>query len=253
MLCIDILGYVDCIAFFSFDIFFMEKKCEHVAIILDGNGRWAKRQGKPRTYGHSVGADNVETICRGAYDLGVRYLTVYAFSTENWKRPKLEVETIMKIIGEYVDKCVSLAEENNMRVRFIGDLDGLSDWLRRKVDNLTEKSRDYTGLTLTIAINYGARDEIIRAIEKLRNDPSMDGVSLTEEKFSTYLDTEFLPDPDLLIRTAGEQRLSNYLLWQLCYSELMFTELTWPEFTVEELSRCIDAYKRRNRSYGGIK
>lgn len=228
---------------------------EHIAIILDGNGRWAKSKGMPRTYGHTVGAKNVETICRAAHDLGVKYVTMYAFSTENWSRPADEVKALMKLLGEYVKTCMKTAKKDNLRVRFIGDLSKLDEKLRKAIDELTEYSSQFTGLTLTIAINYGSRDEMTRAIKNLAADVKADKISvddISEELFSSYLDTKDIPDPDFMIRTSGEQRLSNYLLWQLAYAEFYFTPVAWPEFTPDELKKAIEEYDKRNRRFGGI-
>ncbi|MBE5916092.1 MAG: isoprenyl transferase [Pseudobutyrivibrio ruminis] len=228
---------------------------EHIAIILDGNGRWAKSKGMPRTYGHTVGAKNVETICRAAHDLGVKYVTMYAFSTENWSRPDDEVKALMKLLGEYIKTCMKTAKKDNLRVRFIGDLTKLDDKLRKSIKELTDYSSQFTGLTLTIAINYGSRDEMTRAIKKLAGDVkdgSVDVNDINEKMFSSYLDTKDIPDPDFMIRTSGEQRLSNYLLWQLAYSEFYFTPVPWPEFTPEELKKAVEEYDKRNRRFGGI-
>ena len=228
---------------------------EHIAIILDGNGRWAKSKGMPRTYGHTVGAKNVETICRAAHDLGVKYVTMYAFSTENWSRPADEVKALMKLLGEYIKKCMKTAKKDNLRVRFIGDLSKLDEKLRANIKELTEYSSQFTGLTLTIAINYGSRDEMTRAIRKVAKDVKDDNISvddIDEALFSSYLDTKDIPDPDFMIRTSGEQRLSNYLLWQLAYAEFYFTPVAWPEFTPDELKKAIEEYDKRNRRFGGI-
>ena len=228
---------------------------EHIAIILDGNGRWAKSKGMPRTYGHTVGAKNVETICRAANELGVKYVTMYAFSTENWSRPADEVKALMKLLGEYVKTCMKTAKKDNLRVRFIGDLTKLDEKLRKAIDELTEYSSQFTGLTLTIAINYGSRDEMTRAIRNVAADVKSDKISvddISEKLFSSYLDTKDIPDPDFMIRTSGEQRLSNYLLWQLAYAEFYFTPVAWPEFTPEELKKAIEEYDKRNRRFGGI-
>ena len=228
---------------------------EHIAIILDGNGRWAKSKGMPRTYGHTVGAKNVETICRAANELGVKYVTMYAFSTENWARPADEVKALMKLLGEYVKTCMKTAKKDNLRVRFIGDLTKLDPKLIAVIDELTEYSSQFTGLTLTIAINYGSRDEMTRAIRKVASDVKVDNLSIEdidEKLFSSYLDTKDIPDPDFMIRTSGEQRLSNYLLWQLAYAEFYFTPVPWPEFTPEELKKAIEEYDKRNRRFGGI-
>ena len=195
---------------------------EHIAIILDGNGRWAKNKGMPRNYGHTVGAKNVENICKAANDLGVKYLTLYAFSTENWNRPESEVAALMKLLESYLKNCIKTANKNNMRVRVIGEISRLSENFQEKIRNLEEVSSVNTGLNLTIAINYGSRDEMIRAVKHMIADHDAGKLSADDidaDTFSSYLDTRELPDPDLLIRTSGEQRLSNYLLWQLAYAE----------------------------------
>lgn len=228
---------------------------EHIAIILDGNGRWAKAKGMPRTYGHTVGAKNVETICRAAHDMGVKYVTMYAFSTENWSRPADEVKALMKLLGEYIKTCMKTAKKDNLRVRFIGDLSKLDDKLRANIKELTEYSSQFTGLTLTIAINYGSRDEMTRAIRNLASDVKAGEIQpedIDEKLFSSYLDTKDIPDPDFMIRTSGEQRLSNYLLWQLAYAEFYFTPVAWPDFTPDELKKAIEEYDKRNRRFGGI-
>ncbi|MBR1635047.1 MAG: isoprenyl transferase [Lachnospiraceae bacterium] len=228
---------------------------KHVAIILDGNGRWAKAHGMPRTYGHTMGAKNVEPVCRAAWDLGIRYLTFYAFSTENWNRPKDEVAALMKLLDSYMKNCLSIAKKNNMRVRVIGDKSRLSEAIRQKIATLEEASKDYTGLTLVIAINYGSRDEIVRAAKQVLSDHDAGKLSaeeLTEERFAGYLDTAGIPDPDLLIRTSGEQRLSNYLMWQLAYAEFYFTPVPWPEFDRAELEKALAAYADRDRRYGKV-
>ena len=227
----------------------------HVAIILDGNGRWAKSKGMPRNYGHTVGAKNVETICKAANDLGIEYLTLYAFSTENWKRPESEVQALMTLLESYLKNCVKNAEKNNMRVRVIGDKTGLTEKFQERIAQLEELSAVNTGLNLTIAINYGSRDEMIRGIKKLVSDVQNQNLSLddiNEEMFGDYLDTKGLPEPDLMIRTSGEQRLSNYLLWQLAYSEFYFTEVPWPDFDEKELKKAVDAYENRNRRFGKL-
>lgn len=228
---------------------------QHVAIILDGNGRWAKSKGMPRNYGHTVGAKNVETVCRAANDMGIKYLTLYAFSTENWKRPDSEVAALMKLLRNYMTTCLKTAKKNNMRVRVIGDKTGLDDDIRSRIAELEETSASYDGLNLQIAINYGSRDEITRAVQKLAEEvregkqhPS----EITEGDIARFLDTADLPDPDLLIRTSGEQRLSNYLLWQLAYSEFYFTDTPWPAFGKEELEQAVLVYNKRDRRFGKI-
>jgi len=227
----------------------------HVAIILDGNGRWARSLGKPRTYGHKVGAENVEKICRAADALGIKYLTIYAFSTENWKRPESEVSTLMSLIKTYLNRCIKTCKRDNMRFRIIGDRSGLSKELQDLIVKLEDVSSIYTGLTLVIAINYGSRDEMRRAFIKTGNKFLSEGKSLDEIKekdISDNLDTADIPDPDLLIRTSGEERLSNFLMWQLSYSEFIFTDKAWPEFSGEELEKCIREFESRNRRFGGI-
>ena len=229
---------------------------QHVAIILDGNGRWAKSKGMPRNYGHTVGAKNVETVCRAADELGIKYLTLYAFSTENWNRPQPEVEALMKLLESYLKNCIKTAEKNHMRVRIIGDISRLDGKFQDSIRKLEEASAENPGLNLTIAINYGSRDEIIRAIRNLTKDAmegKIDQDSIDEALFEQYLDTKGIPDPDLLIRTSGEQRLSNYLLWQLAYTEFYFTDVHWPDFSKEELIKAIEVFNKRNRRFGGVK
>ena len=229
---------------------------KHVAIILDGNGRWAKSKGMPRNYGHTMGAKNVETVCQAADELGIKYLTLYAFSTENWNRPENEVNALMTLLESYLKNCIRTADKNNMRVRMIGDASRLSEKFQKRIAELEEASRDNTGLNLTIAINYGSRDEMIRAMKKMADDRDHGVISkddIGEELFASYLDTKELPDPDLLIRTSGEQRLSNYLLWQLAYSEFYFTDVSWPDFHKAELEEAVRAYNTRDRRFGALK
>lgn len=228
----------------------------HVAIILDGNGRWAKAKGMPRNYGHTMGAKNVETISRAAYNMGIRYLTLYAFSTENWNRPESEVNALMKLLESYLKNCLKTAKKNHICIRVIGDISKLDEKFQKNISELEEASRDYDGLHLQIAINYGSRNEMIRAMQKMLKDydaGKLDAEDLDEIKFSSYLDTAGIPDPDLLIRTSGEQRLSNYLLWQLAYSEFYFTDTPWPDFNEEELKQAVRAYSARDRRYGRIR
>ena len=228
---------------------------QHIAIILDGNGRWAKKKGMPRNYGHAQGSKNVEVICEEAYKLGVKYLTVYAFSTENWKRPKNEVDALMNLLRKYMKTCLKTAEKNRMRVRVIGDKSALDEDIQTRIAELEEATKENDGLNFQIALNYGSRDEMIRALRKVCEDYKNDKVSLDEidEAFyGSYLDTNGIPDPDLMIRTSGEQRLSNYLLWQLAYSEFYFTEVLWPDFTKEELIKAIAYYNGRDRRFGGV-
>lgn len=229
---------------------------KHIAIILDGNGRWAKSKGMPRNYGHTIGAKNVEKICKAANDLGVEYLTLYAFSTENWNRPESEVNALMKLLESYLKNCINTANKNNMRVRVIGELSRLSEKFQNRIRNLEELSASNTGLNLTIAINYGSRDEMIRAVKRVVSDVIDEKIRIDDidsNMFSSYLDTKDLPDPDLLIRTSGEQRLSNYLLWQLAYSEFYFTDVPWPAFDKKELIKAIEVYNARDRRFGALK
>lgn len=229
---------------------------QHVAIILDGNGRWAKSKGMPRNYGHARGAKNLEIICRDAYEMGIKYLTVYLFSTENWKRSREEVDGLMKLFRSYTKNSIKIAQKNNMKVRTLGDPAPLAKDLQENLIRLEESSRDNTGLNFQIAINYGSRDEIVRAIRRLAADCKEERLAIediSEEVFSDYLDTRGIPDPDLLIRTSGELRLSNYLMWQLAYTEFYFTEVPWPAFTKEELWKAIEKYNSRERRYGGVK
>ena len=228
----------------------------HVAIILDGNGRWAKAKGMPRTYGHVKGCANLETICDDVKDLGIKYLTVYAFSTENWKRSRDEVEALMKLFRSYLKKCVKIAERNKMRVKIIGDTSVFDEVIRERIHYLEEVSKDYDELYFQIALNYGSRDEITRGMRRMAQDAAegkLIPAQITEETIEGYLDTAGVPDPDLLIRTSGELRLSNFLLWQLAYTEFYFTEVPWPDFDKQELIRAIEKYNQRDRRYGGVK
>lgn len=225
----------------------------HVAIILDGNGRWAKSKGMPRNYGHIQGSKTVEVICEEAYKMGIKYLTVYAFSTENWNRPKEEVDALMKLLRNYMKTCLKTAAKNRMCVRVLGDKTGLAEDIRSRIQELEEATKNNDGLHFQIAINYGGRDEIVRAVKKLAERAvtgELETEDITEDLVSNTLDTAGIPEPDLLIRTCNEQRISNFLLWQLAYSELYFTEVAWPDFTKEELSLAIEVYQNRNRKFG---
>lgn len=229
---------------------------QHIAIILDGNGRWAKAKGMPRNYGHTQGSKNVEVICEVAAKMGVKYLTVYAFSTENWKRPESEVTALMTILRNYMKTCIKTAQKNHMKVRVLGDMEGLDDDIRNRIYELEEATKNNDGLNFQIAINYGSRDEMIRGMRRMAQDVKEGNIAIddiTESVFANYLDTRGIPDPDLMIRTSGEQRLSNYLLWQLAYSEFYFTDVPWPDFTKEELEKAIEQYNNRDRRYGKIK
>ena len=229
---------------------------QHVAIILDGNGRWAKAKGMPRNYGHMQGAKTVEVICEEAYRMGIKYLTVYAFSTENWNRPQDEVDALMKLLRNYMKTCLKTAEKNDMKIRVIGDKTRLDEDIRTRIAELEESTKNNGGLNFQIAINYGSRDEMRRAIQALAKDCVAGKVNpddISESVIESYLDTHDIPDPDLMIRTSGEQRLSNYLLWQLAYSEFYFTDVPWPDFSKEELIKAVEQYNKRDRRFGGVK
>ena len=228
----------------------------HVAIILDGNGRWAKKKGMPRNYGHIQGAKNVEVICRAAYDMGIKYLTVYAFSTENWNRPQEEVDALMKLLNQYMKNCQKNAKKNKMCVRVIGDKTGLSEEIQRDIAALEDATKDYDGLHFTIALNYGGRDELVRAVKKIAKkvqEGTVNPEEIDEKMVTAELDTAGLPEPDLMIRTSYELRISNFLLWQLAYSEFYFTEVPWPDFDEKELRKAVEEYQRRDRRFGLVK
>ena len=232
------------------------KMPRHVAIILDGNGRWAKAKGMPRNYGHVQGAKTVEVICEEAYKMGIQYLTVYAFSTENWNRPKDEVDALMKLLRNYMATCLKTAEKNRMCVRVLGDKSRLDEDIRTRIAELEEATKDNDGLHFQIAINYGGRDEIVRAARKMAQklqNGELQIADIDDKCLDSFLDTAGLPDPDLLIRTCNEQRISNFLLWQLAYTEFYFTPVAWPDFTKEELLKAVEAYNHRDRRYGGLK
>ena len=235
---------------------------EHVALILDGNGRWAKKRGLPRTAGHKQGCVTVEQTVEDAARLGIKYLTVYGFSTENWKRSRAEVEGLLKLFRQYLKRCIKKAHKNQMRVKIIGDPSAFPQDIQDSIHELEECSKDYDHMYFQIAMNYGSRDEILRGmtrmIEDVKNGTLAENAfdengKLTEQCFESYLDTAGIPDPDLLIRTSGEQRLSNYLMWQLAYTEFYFTEVPWPDFHEEELRKAIEQYNNRDRRYGGVK
>ena len=228
----------------------------HVAIILDGNGRWAKEKGMPRNYGHMQGAKAVEDILVDARDLGIKYLTVYAFSTENWSRPEAEVSALMTILRNYLKTSIKKSMKNNVRCRVIGERAALSEDIQKAIAELEDATKDNTGLTFTIAINYGSRDEITRAVRKVAEKVAAGELApadITEQMIAQNLDTNFLPDPDLLIRTCNEQRISNYLLWQCAYTEFYYTPVAWPDFNKDELIKAIESYSGRTRKFGGLK
>ena len=228
----------------------------HVALILDGNGRWAKKRGLPRTMGHKEGCVTVEKTVEIAARMGIEYLTVYGFSTENWKRPMEEAGALMQLFRYYMVHLLKVASANNVRVKMIGDRTRFAQDIIDGIGRLESETRDNTGLTFIIAVNYGGRDEIRRAAARLAADCAQgkrNPEEITEEVFASYLDTAGIPDPDLLIRTSGELRLSNYLLWQLAYTEIYVTDCLWPDFDREELERAIVQYNKRDRRYGGVK
>ena len=229
---------------------------EHVALILDGNGRWAKKRGLPRQMGHKKGCETVEQTVEDAARLGIKYLTVYGFSTENWKRPEEEVGALMQLFRYYAKRLLKVATESNVRVKTIGERSRFAPDLIEGINQLEEQTKENTGLTFIIAVNYGGRDEITRAVRKVMEDCKAGKIStdeMNEQVFASYLDTADIPDPDLLIRTSGELRLSNYLLWQLAYSELYVTDCLWPDFNRDELIEAIRHYSRRDRRFGGVK
>ncbi|MBQ6679854.1 MAG: isoprenyl transferase [Lachnospiraceae bacterium] len=233
-----------------------EKKIpQHVAIILDGNGRWAKKRGLPRSMGHAEGCRTVEKIVADADSLGIRYLTVYGFSTENWKRDDTEVGALIQLFRYYMVRLLRMAKENNVRVRMIGERSRFDRDIVDGLDRLERETAANTGLVFTIAINYGARDEIVRAARRIASavrDGKLKEEEITEDLVTSFLDTEGLPDPDLLIRTGGEMRLSNYLLWQCAYTEFYVTDCLWPDFNKAELEKAVAAYQSRDRRFGGV-
>ena len=227
----------------------------HIAIILDGNGRWAKKRGLPRTAGHAAGSENFRKIATYCKNIGVEYLTVYAFSTENWKRPEDEVKTIMKLLEKYLQEAISTMERDHIRMKVFGDVSGLSPKLQKLVAKTDEISSRYEGFQANICLNYGGRNEIVHAARRYARDYAQgrtDG-ELTEEQFGSYLYSAGICDPDLLIRPGGELRISNFLLWQCAYSEFYFTDVLWPDFSSAELDKAIAAYQSRDRRFGNVK
>ncbi len=226
----------------------------HIAIILDGNGRWAKRRGLPRTAGHAAGAETFRRIATYCRDIGIDYLTVYAFSTENWKRPREEVEAIMGLLGKYLREAVDTMERDHSRLKILGDPSILPESLRSLIAETADISTHYSGFQANVCLNYGGRDEIVRAALRFAEDYKAGRAStLTEESFSGYMFSAGIPDPDLIIRPGGEMRLSNFLMWESAYSELIFTDVLWPDFTSADIDSAIAEYRRRDRRYGGIK
>lgn len=228
----------------------------HVAIILDGNGRWAKKRFLPRNAGHAAGSKNVEKICKAAWEMGIEYVTMYAFSTENWSRPKEEVDALMKLLYQYLSDCIKTSKKNNMQVKVIGDITRLEPDLQERIKELEEFSAQNTGLHFQVALNYGSRDEIVRCVRKIAKEVKEEKLlpqDIDEAIISQHLDTKGIPDPDLMIRTSGEQRLSNYLLWQFAYTEFYFTDVLWPDFNKAELEKAVEYYQNRDRRFGGVK
>lgn len=233
----------------------MPNALEHIAIIMDGNGRWAVRHGLPRTAGHKKGAEVVIDIAKAAKEMGIKYLTLYAFSTENWKRPKDEVDTLMNLLRQYLSKDFEELNKNNIRICFIGEREMLDADIRAKMNELETLTANNTAATLQIALSYGSRAEIVHAVKQIATsvkNGDMSPESIDEKSISAMLYTKNVPDPDILIRTSGEQRLSNFLLWQLAYAEFFFTPTAWPDFTAQELKQIISTYQTRERRYGKI-
>ncbi|MBD5157383.1 MAG: isoprenyl transferase [Butyrivibrio sp.] len=229
---------------------------EHVGIMLDGNRRWAKKKHMPRNFGHLQGSRVLEQICDDADEIGIKYLTVYVFSTENWKRSAKEVDGLMKILRNYLKDCIKRANKNNMKVRILGKRERLDEDIIKSIDELEKASAGNTGLVFQVALNYGGRDEIVRAVRKLAKDVRDNGLdpdSVDEELFEGYLDTAGVPDPDLIIRTSGEKRISNFLMWQSAYSEFDFPEILWPDFNKNRLIEAVERYNKRDRRFGGAK
>lgn len=229
---------------------------KHIAIIMDGNGRWAKQRNLPRSMGHKAGVENIREIVKECSRLGVKYLTLYAFSTENWKRPAEEVNAIMKLLVEYLKKEIDELHKNEVVLRTIGDIEILPNVCKEELENAYKKTKDNTGLVLNLALNYGGRDEILRGIKLLYEDLNMEKIILEDintEMFCKYLYTKNMPDPDLIIRPSGEQRISNFLLWQCAYSELWYSDINWPDFKKEHLHKAIYDFQNRDRRFGGIK
>ena len=226
----------------------------HIAIILDGNGRWAKKRGLPRTAGHAAGAETFRRIATYCKDIGIDYLTVYAFSTENWKRPREEIDAIMGLLGKYLREAVDTMERDHIRLKILGDPEILPKNLRDLIDETADISTHYSGFQANVCLNYGGRDEIVRAAMRFAEDYKAGrATTLTEESFSNYMFSSGIPDPDLIIRPGGEMRLSNFLMWESAYSELIFTDVLWPDFTSADIDAAIAEYQRRDRRFGGIK
>ncbi len=228
---------------------------EHIAIIMDGNGRWAKSRGLNRIMGHKAGADTLKKIVEECERLSIKHLTVYAFSTENWSRPEDEVNALMNLLREHIQKYINDSDNNNIKVDIIGDTSKLAVDIQKQIEVLYEKTKTKTGLNFHMAINYGGRDELIRAMRKMYKDlrnKKFNIENISEEVFEQYIDTANIPDPELMIRTSGEERISNFLLWQLAYSELYFSKKMWPDFSIDELHKALKEYQTRNRRFGKV-
>ena len=221
----------------------------HIGIIMDGNGRWAKERGKPRTFGHTEGLQAAKRITKAASDMGVKYLSCYTFSTENWKRSESEVSFLMQLLKKHLREQLSFLRENNIRIVHTGSLDRLPKAVQKEIVDMEDLTKDLTGMTANLVINYGGRDEIVRAVKRLQEKGESD---ITEEALSGAMDHPEIPDPDLIIRTGGEIRLSNFLLWESAYSELYFSPKYWPDWQAEDLKEAIEAYNSRNRRFGGV-
>lgn len=227
----------------------------HIGIIMDGNGRWAKKRGLPRTAGHTAGAQNFRTITKYASSIGIKHLTVYAFSTENWNRPQEEVSALMGLFKSYLEEALADFMDENIKVKFLGDINKFSPELKALILEVEEKSSVKTGMTLNLAMNYGGRDEIthsVRELAKLVKDGCISPEDITEENIAEHLYTAGQPDPDLIIRPSGEQRLSNFLLWQAAYAEFVYFDILWPDFKTKHLDEAIEIYSKRNRRFGGV-
>ena len=230
------------------DALLVDERLRHIAFIMDGNGRWAQKHGMPRSYGHAVGAETFYRIAEYCRKIGIRYMTVYAFSTENWNRPPEEVQTIMHILADYINKCAEKAEDENIHVRFIGNLSAFSQDLREKMEKI-DRETAHNPFCLNIAMNYGGREELVHACQALVRGGKTD---ITEADIAANLYTANCPDPDLIVRTGGDTRISNFLLWQSAYAEYYFTDVLWPDFSPEDVDAAVAAFYSRHRRFGGV-
>ena len=234
----------------------LDKVPAHIAIIMDGNGRWAKSRFMPRTYGHKVGVETIRKVVKECSRLGVKYLTLYAFSTENWKRPKDEVSALMGLLVKYLRNELEELHKNNVKILTIGDISKLPQACIEELDHVKEKTKDNRGLVMSLALNYGGRNDLVNAVKNISQEVVDGKISVDDigdDLISSHLSTKESPDPDLVVRTSGEQRLSNFLLWELAYSEFYFADIHWPDFDEKELQKAIFAYQSRDRRFGGIK